>query len=248
MPYLVKTFHTLGALIAATAEQNEIKNDCTIRMEVGMSPTLSLLKTSCTVHILWVYGSFKLNYCKEEKLEYSGDLWWTSSWGWVLGHWVKHFSNKWKLSAVFFFLIPRRPNESTKEVGLKEILRVSLAYHDGPTNVQAVCINNHLSGQDNLQIWQWRHFPCRDPKPNFWKGHFALSCWQKTLQLLPESYLDLWREKKIAAGRAPCPSLILSLPYKEHGQFNCNSPTSRKSHRWKLTHRKLRNMPREVAG
>lgn len=31
MPDLMKTFHTLGALIATTAEQNEIKDDCTIQ-------------------------------------------------------------------------------------------------------------------------------------------------------------------------------------------------------------------------
>lgn len=28
---------------------------------------------------------------------------------------------------------------------------------------------------------------------------------------LPECYLDLWGEKKATAGRAPCPSLILTL-------------------------------------
>lgn len=44
MPDLMKTFHTLGALIATTAEQNEIKDDCTIQ-DGGedVIPALSLL-------------------------------------------------------------------------------------------------------------------------------------------------------------------------------------------------------------
>lgn len=38
MSYLMKTFHTLGDLIAATAEQNEIKNDCTTQDGGGDDP------------------------------------------------------------------------------------------------------------------------------------------------------------------------------------------------------------------
>lgn len=39
IPYLMKTFHTLGALITTTAEQNEIKNDCTIWDGGGDGPS-----------------------------------------------------------------------------------------------------------------------------------------------------------------------------------------------------------------
>lgn len=39
MPYSMKTFHTLGALIAATAKQNEIKNDSAIQNGGGDEPS-----------------------------------------------------------------------------------------------------------------------------------------------------------------------------------------------------------------
>lgn len=68
--------------------------------------------------------------------------------------------------------------------------------------------------------------PCWDPKPDFCKGHFALSWWQKiqTLRMLPECDLDLWREERDSSCH-------------EHGQFNCNSPPSWKGHRWEWRHR-----------
>lgn len=39
MLYLMKTLHILGALIAASAEQNEIKNDCAIQDGGGDDPS-----------------------------------------------------------------------------------------------------------------------------------------------------------------------------------------------------------------
>jgi hypothetical protein len=44
----------MGALIAGSAEQNEIKNDCVVGWKGGMIPALSLLKTTCMAHILQV--------------------------------------------------------------------------------------------------------------------------------------------------------------------------------------------------
>lgn len=55
MPYLMQTFHTLGDFIAATAEQNEINNDCTVQDGGWDDPALPLLKTGCPVHVFRVY-------------------------------------------------------------------------------------------------------------------------------------------------------------------------------------------------
>lgn len=64
----MKTFHTLGALIATTAEQNEIKDDCTIQDggedDPSFIPASNQLYGSYTLSVC----SFKLNYCEEKKL------------------------------------------------------------------------------------------------------------------------------------------------------------------------------------
>lgn len=54
MPSLMKMLHTVGALIASWAEQNEIKNDCAIQVGRRTSSAFSPLEASCTVHILQV--------------------------------------------------------------------------------------------------------------------------------------------------------------------------------------------------
>lgn len=48
----MKTFHTLGALIAATAEQNEIKTIVPFILEGGREdPGFIAASNSCAVHI-----------------------------------------------------------------------------------------------------------------------------------------------------------------------------------------------------
>lgn len=69
----MKMLHTVGALIASWAEQNEIKNDCTIRDGGRVISDLSLLKTSCAVHILEC-ALIQTELLQRGKLEYSGDL------------------------------------------------------------------------------------------------------------------------------------------------------------------------------
>lgn len=67
MPYLMKTFHTLGALIAASAEQNEIKKMIVpFRIEVGTIPAFSLLKTIVQVIYFECPRSFTLITAKRK--------------------------------------------------------------------------------------------------------------------------------------------------------------------------------------
>lgn len=168
----MKTFHTLGAFIAAPTQRNEGKDGCVIQDGGGVTPALPLLKPGCAGHILGVCPFRQIDSCKKGKTfgepcdEAALRLGFRT-----LGKALLKQTRT--VSSFFFpafFEICRRPNDSTEEVGLNNILSLSLAQQNGSTDLQAVEANNWMSGQDILQVAATMGVSMLGPQAQFLQG------------------------------------------------------------------------------